>query len=413
MKRIYPYLLRAAVIFCTFSIFIYLPVSATQWEIDAVIDVIEGLEDEQEESRKELEGLQENKAILDGRLRELNGQLSSLAYELTDLQEQLVKKEMDIRLTQEQLDEAEAEEEAQYKNMKKRIRFFYEKGDITLLEALLASENFTDFINRAEYVQNIHEYDRRMLTEYQQVTEEIAVKEEKLKSEQQELAALVQQQQEKLSQVQVLVAEVEDDIDATSLKISNTEQQLAEYEARLKEQRAYEKQLEDEKAAADARLQKELEEERENQDQQNQPSQSQGSGSQPETSPGSQGSGSQPDVPPVSGGSDSDLALLAAIIECEAGNQSYEGKLAVGSVVMNRVRSSSFPNTVLEVIYQRGQFTPVASGRFADTLSRGASSSCVQAASDVLAGTITLDKLFFKRNRGDTDGIVIGDHVFY
>lgn len=405
MKRIHRYLLQAAAIFCTFSMLLYLPASATQGQIDSVINTIKGLENEQKESLRELEGLQENKAILDGRLSELNTQLSTLAYELTGLEEQLVQKEKDIRLTQEQLNQAEEEEEAQYKDMKKRIRFFYEKGDTTLLEALLASENFTDFINRAEYVQNIHEYDRRMLTQYQQVTEEIAVKEEKLKGEQQELSALVENQQEKLSQVQVLVAQVESDIDAASLEISNTEKQLAKYEERLEEQRAYEKQLEDEKAAADAKRQKELEQEKENQNQQNQPS----------GSPNSDGqdTGSYPETPPASGGSDSDLALLAAIIECEVGNQSYECKLAVGSVVMNRVNSPLFSNTILGVLYEKGQFTPVASGRFADTLSRGADASCVQAASDVLAGTITLDKLFFKRNRGDRDGIVIGDVLFY
>lgn len=124
MKRIHRYLLQAAAIFCTFSMLIYLPASATQGEIDSVINNIKGLEDEQKESLRELEGLQENKAILDGRLSELNGQLSTLASELTGLEEQLVKKEKDISLTQEQLNQAEAEEEAQYKDMKKRIRFF-------------------------------------------------------------------------------------------------------------------------------------------------------------------------------------------------------------------------------------------------------------------------------------------------
>lgn len=63
--------------------------------------------------------------------------------------------------------------------------------------------------------------------------------------------------------------------------------------------------------------------------------------------------------------SDSDLYLLGAIIQCEADGEPYEGKLAVGSVVMNRVRSSYFPNTVSGVIYQSGQFSPVASGRYA------------------------------------------------
>ena len=66
-----------------------------------------------------------------------------------------------------------------------------------------------------------------------------------------------------------------------------------------------------------------------------------------------------------------DLELLAALIECEAGGEPYEGKLAVGSVVLNRVASSHFPNSVVGVIYQRGQFSPVASGRFANRIGKG------------------------------------------
>lgn len=62
----------------------------------------------------------------------------------------------------------------------------------------------------------------------------------------------------------------------------------------------------------------------------------------------------------------SDLAMLAAIIECEAGNQSYEGKLAVGSVVVNRVNSPRFANSISGVIYASGQFTPVAMRPFYD-----------------------------------------------
>ena len=102
-----------------------------------------------------------------------------------------------------------------------------------------------------------------------------------------------------------------------------------------------------------------------------------------------------------------------ALIQCEAGGESYEGKLAVGSVVMNRVDSSYFPDTVVGVIYQSGQFSPVASGRFAVVLSSGADASCVQAATEVLAGTRTLNCLYFRRNNGLINGTVIGNHVFY
>ena len=78
----------------------------------------------------------------------------------------------------------------------------------------------------------------------------------------------------------------------------------------------------------------------------------------------------------------SDRELLARLIQCEAGGESYDGKLAVGSVVINRVKSSYFPNSVSGVIYQSGQFSPVASGRLAYRLEAGVDGSCLQAAQD-------------------------------
>lgn len=66
----------------------------------------------------------------------------------------------------------------------------------------------------------------------------------------------------------------------------------------------------------------------------------------------------------------SELRLLTAIIYCEAGNESYKGKVAVGNVVLNRVRSSKFPKTVKGVIYQSGQFTPARSGSLSKALQK-------------------------------------------
>ena len=78
--------------------------------------------------------------------------------------------------------------------------------------------------------------------------------------------------------------------------------------------------------------------------------------------------------------------MLAALIECEAGGESYTGMVAVGAVVVNRVNSGSFPNSVSGVIYQGGQFTPVATGTFQSVLSRGARSDCYAAAQAALSG---------------------------
>ena len=109
-----------------------------------------------------------------------------------------------------------------------------------------------------------------------------------------------------------------------------------------------------------------------------------------------------------------DTTLLAAIIQCEAGSECYEGKVAVGAVVLNRKRSGSFPNSISGVIYQSGQFGPARNGSLARVLSSGnISSSCRQAAAEALAGSDpTGGKLYFRRVNGRS-GQVIGNHVFY
>lgn len=109
------------------------------------------------------------------------------------------------------------------------------------------------------------------------------------------------------------------------------------------------------------------------------------------------------------------LMLLAALIHCEAGGESYEGQVAVGSVVMNRVRSSRYPNTIREVIYQKGQFTPAMSGKVDKILESGRTyASCIRAAEDVLAGYSNVGEMVsFRRNSGKRQGLVIGNHVFF
>jgi len=109
-----------------------------------------------------------------------------------------------------------------------------------------------------------------------------------------------------------------------------------------------------------------------------------------------------------------ELTLLAALIQAEAGNQPYEGQLAVGAVVMNRVRSGGYPNTIQEVISAPGQFGPAATGKVASIMAAGPRASCIQAAQAALNGETTVGTLtHFRRAGCGIDGIVIGSHVFY
>ncbi|MGN1204586.1 MAG: SH3 domain-containing protein [Lachnospiraceae bacterium] len=106
--------------------------------------------------------------------------------------------------------------------------------------------------------------------------------------------------------------------------------------------------------------------------------------------------------------------LLAALIQCEAGGEAYEGQLAVGAVVMNRVRSGAYPDTIHAVIYASGQFTPAQNGKVNRVLESGKiKQSCIDAATEAISGVSNVgDLTHFRRNNGRA-GLVIGNHVFY
>ena len=108
-----------------------------------------------------------------------------------------------------------------------------------------------------------------------------------------------------------------------------------------------------------------------------------------------------------------DEMLLAALIQCEAACQPYEGQVAVGAVVMNRVNSGAYPNTIAGVIYASGQFTPTRSDRVETLAVNGVNDSCLQAARAAMAGESPVGGAMHFRRAGNHDGIVIGDHVFW
>jgi hypothetical protein len=114
---------------------------------------------------------------------------------------------------------------------------------------------------------------------------------------------------------------------------------------------------------------------------------------------------------------DEELTLLAGIIECEAGSVSYPGMIAVGSVVMNRVESPNFSNTIEGVIYAPYQFEPVSTGTYAVVLARGPNSNCYMAAQEVLEGKRNVPNYYFKAawyaEEHGISGVNIGGNVFH
>lgn len=110
----------------------------------------------------------------------------------------------------------------------------------------------------------------------------------------------------------------------------------------------------------------------------------------------------------------SELNILAALVQCEAGGESYEGQLAVASVVMNRVRCGAYPNTITDVIYASGQFSPANSTKMSNlALSGNVKASCLQAAQEAINGNCNIGDALHFRRAGNKDGIIIGNHVFW
>ena len=109
-----------------------------------------------------------------------------------------------------------------------------------------------------------------------------------------------------------------------------------------------------------------------------------------------------------------EVRMMAAMIQCEAGNQPYEGQVAVGAVIMNRVKAPNYPNTIVEVLYQPYQFGPSDSQLFADLLTYDTiKDSCREAARQAFMGVDNVAGALHFRRAGSREGIVIGDHVFY
>lgn len=378
--------MAAVILMCAFPMTSYADndrISDLEEQIDQIKKEKEETENEINEKQGEIQNLQEVTEGLQGQLNNLNSDLTEVSNNLAELEEKIAAKNAEMETTQEELEEAREVEAQQYAAMKKRIQFMYEKRDYVMTEMLFGAANFSDLLNRNDYIEQLSEYDRNQLTIFQTTREEIEDKEALLEKEKKELEELKVSVEAEQSRVAGLISQ-------TSGKISSYQNEIQTTEAEMLE---YEKQLEEQKNSI-AALQKELEEERRLSQLAAQ--------------------SAWRDISEISF-ADGDRYLLANLIYCEAGNQPYEGQVAVGAVVMNRVMSSVFPDTVVGVIYQNKQFSPVASGRLALALAEDhATEACYRAADAAMSGQTTVGNcLFFRTPIDGLTGIQIGGHIFY
>lgn len=336
-----------------------------------------------DEKKSSINSLNDQKTSLQSELTNLNDELTSVSEKLSEIENQIDSKQEEIDKTNEELEAAKKTEEEQYASMKKRIQYMYEKQNNVVLELLIESGSFSDLLNRTDYIEELSAYDRRKLEEYKATKKEIEDKEALLQSEMSDLSSYQAQSEAEQSRVSGLVSKTSGNISGYSSQISAAEQDAQAIESDIDQQDENIKALK-------AQLQKEIEMSK------------------------LAAQSSWRDISQVSF-ADGDRYLLANLIYCEAGGEPYQGKVAVGSVVINRVLSSVYPDTVVGVIYQNKQFSPVASGRLAIALADSkATDACYQAADEAMSGTTNVGEcVYFRTPIDGLTGISIGGHIFY
>lgn len=357
--------------------------SATKNEIDKTEKEKDNLQNELDKTQENLDALEGQRDTLEKELAYLNGQLTAVAAELADLETQIREKEQEIEDTQAALDEAKKTEEWQYNSMVAIVRCMFEQQEDNYLATLFSVGSFSELLNKADYIEKTVAYEQKMLKEYKENRILIEKEEARLQAEKIDLNNLILLAEAERSKVSGFISQTAASITKYADQISDAEKKALAYEAEIKKKEEdleyLKKKLAEEIALSQAAA-----------------------------------NATWRDISEVSF-AEGDVYLLANLIYCEAGGEPYAGKLGVGSVVINRVLSSKFPDSIVGVIYQGGQFSPVASGRLALALeSNLANDECYRAAEEAMSGATNVGNcVFFRTPIPDLTGISIGGHIFY
>lgn len=394
----------------------------TQNQIDQTKKEKEDAEKAKSDAEKAKNDLNNAKAETQSYLKNLEKQTGSLNEQISVLNNDIKDKEAEVENKQAEVEAAQAELDKQYEDMKKRIQYMYENGQdsmaasVTLYLTAALSGGMSEMLNQMEFSADVMSYDRQRLQDFQESKAALEEQYAQL-SDEKEALDLMKQETEKKKQ------QVASQQKAAGSKLSSYNDMIAQKEGEISDMNELVKQktqLLNEliaKAAAEekaARIK-----------------------AAQEAAADMEGVTIIAGDPKISRGeislSDYEMLLLATMIYCEAGNQGSEGQLAVGYVIMNRVRSALYPNSLESVLRQSRQFEPAGSGRFDlvlqaeqdDDIPNIVTESCWKAAQAVVNGTSNVgDCLFFRTwapvpslitnlEAGGVPYYIIKDHIFY
>lgn len=214
---------------------------------------ISDLQQQKEENEKQLDNVNQQisdykgaQADIGSEIEELDAEMVGLLTDINLIKEAIREKEEQIAVTQADYDTAVAVKDEQYETMKIRIRFMYERGDTSYLQLFTESLNVSDMLNKAEYVEKVYEYDRKLLTEYQETVEQVAALQDRLEEEKSELQTSQYELEDEEAYLEEVLAQKKEEYENYSVMLAQAKQQAAAYTTKIKQETAQIRQLEEE-----------------------------------------------------------------------------------------------------------------------------------------------------------------------
>lgn len=183
------------------------------------------------ETQKKAEELEKKKKDAEKEKQSLEKQLESIVSEMEETKTKIEEKETEISAKEEELIQAKVDENDQYESMKKRIKYMYENGNTQFVEILCESKSIGEFLNNAEYITTISEYDRTMLVEFQAVVKDVEEQEAALQAEYDELETMQNDLITKQDSVTELMESKDAEIEQISSDLGDTKDKLSELQA--------------------------------------------------------------------------------------------------------------------------------------------------------------------------------------
>lgn len=194
----------------------------------------ESLQGDLDEAKALIDSLEDSKKDAQSAISVLDQKLTDISGKIKELKEELEQKEVELQETKEALAQAEQEEVEQFDHMKKRIKYMYESyGSMNAITMLLSCSSFSEFLNQAQYMYMINQYDRQQLEKYQETVEFVSEAKETLEQDKAQIEAMEQQVEEEKDAVDLLMKEKEQQLNSINADLSEAELEAKEIEAEI------------------------------------------------------------------------------------------------------------------------------------------------------------------------------------